>query len=120
MILANPPLREELAVASAHGISHSHFLGGPRRWSDLDRAKAVAMTRIDRATHADCGTRLDEHGPDWRSDPKFTVKASTCPGCVLIEQAREALPESAKGTMLRLIPIAEFDPDDPDDLLGGG
>lgn len=118
MILANPPLREELAVAFKLGIPHSHFLGGPPRWSDLDRAKALAHDRLERATCSGCGTRMEEHGPDWKADPQFTVKAEICPGCREIARGQEAAEGSEKGVRLSLIPLAEYDPDD--DLLGAG
>lgn len=117
MILANPPLREELAVAFKLGIPHSQFLGGDGVWSDLDRAKALAHARIERATCTGCGTRMDEHGEDWQTDPQFTAKAEICPGCRELARAQDAAPEHEKGLRLGLIPLAEYDPDD--DLLGG-
>lgn len=52
-----------MAVCAAYGISHSHFLGGPARWTSDDRDKALWWEIHRRDTCPDCGTRAEEWDP---------------------------------------------------------
>ncbi|MFG2956362.1 hypothetical protein ACGF5O_21895 [Streptomyces sp. NPDC048291] len=95
---ADPQLRAELELCEQYGIPHSRFLGGDGRWSDLDRAKALAWQQWQRAVCPDCRTRLDEwdqavggHRHAYVTD---TVR---CPGCELIAQERDQVPEGRAG-----------------------
>lgn len=54
---ADPQLRAELALCETYRISHSQFCGGPARWTELDRSKALTF-RAWKAEHEcpDCGS----------------------------------------------------------------
>ena len=63
--------------------------------------RALEWQRRKREVCAGCGTRRAE----WASDPfAFVATMDACPGCELIEQAREQVPEQAQGVKLYLIP----------------
>jgi hypothetical protein len=98
-------LRRELAVCETYQISHSHYMGGPARWTDLDRAKAEAYAEWRLGTCCRCGTRAE----DW--DPKqgghrhaYIADVDVCRGCELLDELREQLPKDVKGADVVLIP----------------
>lgn len=65
-----------------HGIPHSHFLGGPRVWTEEDQQKALWWMVRERQRCSGCGT----HPDDWNEDlggrrDAFVAEERTCPGC---------------------------------------
>ena len=96
-------LRAELELCAAYGIPHSQFLGGDGRWSELDRAKALAWAEWQRAVCPECHTRLEEWDRDRHAYVTDTLR---CPGCELIEQERDHVPtdRSGYGVKIQLLP----------------
>lgn len=86
-------------------IPHSHFLGGPHRWTPLDREKAQAYRRWKAEECAGCGTREADWDPALGGD-RFAYVGHTlrCPGCEIKEMERENIPEGTKGIKIGLIP----------------
>jgi hypothetical protein len=87
----------ELSVCAEFKISHSHFLGGPNRWTDDDREKAIWWLRRQREACGECGTRPDE----W--DEKvgghrhaYVAKYEHCRGCEVKQAADKALENDRK------------------------
>ncbi|WP_407286423.1 hypothetical protein [Streptomyces sp. BP-8] len=106
-------LRAELELCAAYGIPHSQFLGGDGRWSELDRAKALAWAEWQRAVCPECHTRLEEWDRQRGGDPHAYVTSTLrCPGCELIEQERDHVPtdRSGYGVKIQLLP-RELHPD---------
>lgn len=101
---ADPDLRAELAICEKLGISHSHFLGGPARWTDLDRTKALDYARWKADVCDGCGTHEDWWDPEkGGSRFAFTPGGRRCPGCELLEQERAQIPKDAKGIHVHLV-----------------
>lgn len=75
------------------GIPHSHFLGGPLRWSDLDRAKALTFRALQAEACPNCGTRHAEWDPKEGGDRDAWVADITrpCEGCIRLAEAQEAI-----------------------------
>ena len=109
-----------------YGISHSHFLGGPLRWTEDDQDKSVAYERYLATACGHCGTHLE----DWEEDRfAFIGHQWRCPGCEVLAQERENVDDDEKGVQVGLVPrrvseamdeaerLAEKDrkTDDPDD-----
>ena len=84
------------------GIPHSHFLGGPNRWTDLDQDKALAWQRAQRELCGTCKTRDAE----WQKDPDaFIGDIKICPGCERLEQEQDNARNLArKGMKIGLVP----------------
>ncbi|HET7386845.1 MAG TPA: hypothetical protein VFJ19_09320 [Nocardioidaceae bacterium] len=87
-------LAEEMAYCGPRGIPHSHFLGGPAVWTDLDRDKALAWAALDRRTCRECGTRPEEWNPEQGGQVRPVDYAVViCPGCEAkqrtVRQARD-------------------------------
>jgi hypothetical protein len=75
-------LRADLRLCDRWGIPHSHFLGGPNEWSDLDRAKAHAYADYMLTVCPQCGTRPDEWDPEQGGDrAAYVADFHVCPGC---------------------------------------
>ncbi|MGI5401943.1 hypothetical protein ACQEVG_21365 [Streptomyces sp. CA-135486] len=92
--MADPRLRSELAMCEQYGIPHSQFLGGDGHWSELDRAKALAWQEWQRSVCPDCRTRMGE----WQHDKHaYVTDTVRCPGCELIAQERDRVPEGRAG-----------------------
>ena len=115
---ADGPLREELALCRQFGISHSHFTGGKRRWTDVDRAKALAYERYLTERCKDCGTARD----DWFDDdgymleePVWEAAIKVCDGCIAVARARAAIPEGATGAYVTMLPLGTSEVLTPDD-----
>lgn len=68
------------------GVSHSAFLGGPPRWTEADREKALAYARYQRSVCSSCGTREQDWNPvlGGREDA-YEVTVWRCPGCERLE-----------------------------------
>jgi hypothetical protein len=103
LIRDDAQLAEQLAYVVPLGIPHSHFLGGPNHWTDLDQDKALAWNREQRKQCATCKTRKDE----WESDPdRYVGNIERCPGCERLEQEQENVQQmkGAKGLKIGLVP----------------
>jgi hypothetical protein len=85
-------------------ISHSHFLGGPPEWTQLDRDKAIWKNIRTKEKCSNCGTREAEWDPLQGGDRQaYTVRAYRCRGCEVKAMYPEALLESlGKGVYLYL------------------
>ncbi|MFE5117759.1 hypothetical protein [Streptomyces sp. NPDC056669] len=100
-------LRAELELCEKFRIPHSQFLGGDGRWSDLDRAKALAWADWQRSVCPECRTRLEEWDRTRGGDPHaYVTDTLRCPGCELIEQERDHVPQdrSGYGVKIQLLP----------------
>jgi hypothetical protein len=97
-------------------------MGGPARWDDSDRAKAVAFERYLNSRCKSCGTTHD----DWHDDddypleePYFESTWKICDGCVAVEKARGAIPEGTAGAYVTMVPLGTstvLEPDDEDEV----
>lgn len=84
------------------GIPHSHFLGGPLVWTDLDQDKALAWNREQRKLCPGCRTKKSE----WdRDKDAYVGNTEVCPGCDRLEQEQENVRESkVRGVKVGLVP----------------
>ncbi|MFE3636102.1 TFIIB-type zinc ribbon-containing protein [Streptomyces sp. NPDC059168] len=106
-------LRAELELCEKFRIPHSQFLGGDGRWSDLDRAKALAWAEWQRSVCPECHTRLEEWDHKRGGDPHaYVTDTLRCPGCELIEQERDHVPQdrSGYGVKIQLLPRDQYKP----------
>jgi hypothetical protein len=106
-------LRAELELCEKFRIPHSQFLGGDGRWSDLDRAKALAWAEWQRSVCPECHTRLEEWDRRRGGDPHaYVTDTLRCPGCELIEQERDHVPQdrSGYGVKIQLLPREQYQP----------
>jgi hypothetical protein len=108
---ADEQLTGELRLAHHYRISHSQFLGGPARWTDVDRAKAAAYDEWHQKFCGSCGVDPDWFDPE-KGGHRFAMIAEVerCPGCELKEQLREQLPKEWKGVHIKLVPNPELFP----------
>jgi hypothetical protein len=95
-----------MAYCGPRGLAHSQFLGGPARWTDEDREKALAWAELDRQTCNRCGTRDEEWDPARGGHRRaYTFEPDICPGCEPRERAEEQLNgpdwQSQRGRRLR-------------------
>ena len=100
-------LRTELELCDRWGIPHSQFLGGDGSWTELDRAKALAWHQWQRVVCGECRTRLAEWDPQQGGDRHAYIPDTIrCPGCELIEQERDQVPNdrSGYGVKIQLLP----------------
>ncbi|WLW55255.1 hypothetical protein [Streptomyces sp. YU58] len=105
-------LRAELELCDRYGIPHSQFLGGDDRWSGLDRAKALAWAEWQRSVCPECRTRLEEWDRTRGGDPHaYVTDTLRCPGCELIEQERDHVPQdrSGYGVKIQLLPREQYE-----------
>lgn len=106
---ADSALRRELALCERLGISHSHFLGGPDRWTDLDRVNALEHASWKQECCSHCGTHPDWWDPEKGGHPNALVADSwRCPGCEILAQLDEQIPSNAKGVHTYLAPNREL------------
>ncbi|MGW0991993.1 hypothetical protein ACWD5V_01470 [Streptomyces sp. NPDC002523] len=106
-------LRAELELCERFQIPHSQLLGGDGRWSDLDRAKALAWADWQRSVCPECRTRLQEWDRARGGDPHaYVTDTLRCPGCELIEQERDHVPQdrSGYGVKIQLLPREQYEP----------
>lgn len=89
------------------GTPHSFFLGGPHRWTQADRDKALAWQERQRQIHPPCGT----HPHDWDeshggSRDAWEFEVAICPGCARREKAIEEMNapanKAARGKYIRI------------------
>lgn len=102
-------MRRELGACERLGISHSHYLGGPPRWTHEDRAKVEAYEDWKANLCPSCNTHAD-----WWDPAKgghrfaFVTDSYRCPGCELKEQERDQIPDKTKGVHVFLTPNPEL------------
>lgn len=78
-------------MCESYRIPHSHFLGGPNTWSQLDRDKALWHASWKAGVCSGCGTHPDEWDPDkGGSRAAYEAVKIRCAGCAATEQLREA------------------------------
>lgn len=93
-LAADGQLAMEMAVCAAYKISHSHFLGGPRLWTQDDRDKAIAWQIRQAETCRSCGTHpaeWDERKGGHRHAYEAVIRI--CPGCEVRERTEVELQE---------------------------
>lgn len=117
MIEVDPALEADLAYCAPLGIPLSAFQGrlAPRpgidlEWTDQDRTLALAWSQRRDTSCGGCGTRPQE----WDGDRNaYTWVSRLCPGCQVLEQGREQVPEHARSYVhLGLLPPAMVPDDD--------
>lgn len=103
-------MEADLSYCVPRGIPLSSFQGRPAlrpgvdpEWTQQDRELVHAYLRRQADTCPDCGTRPAE----WAAD-KYAYIATRryCPGCDLVSQERDQIPEQAKGVHAGLVPRA--------------
>lgn len=88
-----------MAVCAAYQIPHSHFLGGPLRWSAADREKAIWWHLREQERCGSCGTRK----PEWEGNPRaYAAKKVRCRGCEIKESAEKSINEKRDGKGIRV------------------
>lgn len=71
-----------MRVCSDYKLSHSHFLGGPPEWTQLDRDKAIWWQVRQKETCPNCNTREVEWDPLRGGDRQaYGVRTYRCRGC---------------------------------------
>lgn len=112
----DPTLRLEMDYCGPAGIPHSHYLGGPPVFTDVDRQLALAWTIRRRATCGSCHTREDQ----WRRDREaFTPTEVACTGCTEKRMAEAQLSEREKDEGVQIVLVPKDLTDDEPDPLGG-
>jgi hypothetical protein len=107
IIAADPQIRRELALCHEWGKPLSQFL----RWSEQDRAWALAYAAYRDSTCPGCGTRAEEWEPDAGGDRHaYAADVHVCPGCQvrgdLERELRDAEIETS-GQYVALVPRRE-------------
>lgn len=99
-VATDAELRVELGLCDRWGIPHSHFLGGPLEWSELDRAKALAYVAYESTRCPDCRVREQEWNPDLGGNRDAYIGDSRrCETCRRAEDESEnihTLPEAER------------------------
>lgn len=99
-------------MCEVYRIPHSHYLGGPLRWTPLDRAKAEAYVQWRAETCDGCGTRREEWDPKrGGSRVAYIAMSDRCPGCEIKAQEWDHIHESpgkAHGVRVGLVPNPEI------------
>lgn len=98
----DPSFRTEVGYCFDHGIPHSHYLGGPLKWSAEDRDKNVAYLIEKSLICSLCGTGA------WEWEENFYAYApivTSCQGCEIKDASKdEAMSASSS---IALVPAAE-------------
>ncbi|MET8585739.1 hypothetical protein ABZX39_33450 [Streptomyces collinus] len=110
-LIRDERLRRELELCREFRIPHSQFLGlGDGRWTERDRAKALALEEYQRTVCPQCGTRYDDwdHGGENEEDAYVAV-LQRCVGCQVIADKQAELgdqDESTHGMKVALVPAS--------------
>lgn len=84
-----------MAVCAQYRISHSHFLGGPARWTPPDRDKAIWWYLHEQERCGECGTRRSEWDEQQGGDrDAYRAVKLRCRGCELVQQAQKSIKDS--------------------------
>jgi hypothetical protein len=106
-----------MAICGPAVMPHSHFLGGPLVWTDLDREKQRAWYRREQETHS-CGVHPDVWDPERGGDPQgLRMGSRLCGACEIAETTAPAYEKKRVAGEYR---IWEFGPppehaEDPND-----
>ena len=80
-----------MAVCADYKISHSHFLGGPNRWTPADRDKAIWWYVREKERWGSGGTRK----ADWDADRlAYSPKKVRCRGCEVKTTAEKSISQA--------------------------
>lgn len=91
-----------MAFCNSHGIPHSVFL----EWDPDDQDKALGFEKEQSKACSGCGTRKEE----WDLDRfAFVADSWTCPGCEVLAQARDDIPEGRQGVKVFLVERRDFE-----------
>lgn len=109
-LIRDERLRRELELCDRWGIPHSQFRGiGDGRWTERDRAKAIAYLDYQKSVCPQCGTRHEDwdHGGDDQED-RYVAVLQKCVGCQAIadKQAELGDGESTHGMKVALVPAS--------------
>jgi hypothetical protein len=81
-----------MAVCAEYRVPHGYFLGGPFRWTQLDRDKAIWWHVRQKQTCSQCGTREEEWDPELGGDRQaYGAEYRRCRGCEVKAMAEDAL-----------------------------
>lgn len=76
-------------------------------WDEDDQDKALAYMREQATVCTGCGTRQ----ADWDLDRfAFVAQAHQCPGCEVLAQEQDNVPDKARGVRVFLVPRALAEP----------
>lgn len=92
-----------MAVCAEYGIPHSHFLGGPLRWTPGDREKAIWWHVHEQERCGSCGTRRSEWDDKQGGNrDAYAAKKVRCRGCEVKEVGEKSLNEKRDGKGVRI------------------
>jgi hypothetical protein len=106
-----------MALCLQYQIPYSHFKGGPNKWTDDDRAKAVAYSEYLKSLCPNCKTDTedfrDEDGKPL-DEPMWYAVIRHCPGCEDLGTVRKEIPEKMKdrGFYATWVASDDWSPDD--------
>jgi hypothetical protein len=79
-----------MAICGPAAIPHSFFLGGPWRWTDLDRAKQREWHKREQERCAGCGVHPELVDVERGGDPNALELSSTlCVTCEQLDRQRD-------------------------------
>lgn len=110
-LIRDERLRRELELCEEYRIPHSQFLGvGDGRWTERDRAKALAYRDYQRTVCPQCGTRHDDwdHGGEGEED-RYVAVLQKCVGCEVIADKQAEIGsdgEPPHGMKVSLVPAS--------------
>lgn len=91
-----------MAVCVGYHIPHSHFLGGPHEWTQLDRDKAIWWHARQAGTCQQCGTRPEEwNEADGGHMHAYVGTVAFCRGCEVRAQQQEEFDRAGKNAYRR-------------------
>jgi hypothetical protein len=83
-------------------------MGGKNRWTEVDRALALAYERHVGEKCKNCGTTRD----DWfdedgypLEEPVFEIAVKQCEGCLIMHRGSEAIKDAPPGTYATWAPF---------------
>lgn len=90
-----------MTVCERYQISHSHFLGGPRVWTQSDRDKATWFRLHQAQVCTACGTHPDDWDPEQGGHPQaYVADVERCQGCAVLEEKQHQM-ENKKDKLRR-------------------
>lgn len=87
-----------MAVCAQYRIPHSHFHGGPPRWTSADRDKAIWWYLREQERCGECGTRRSEWDEKLGGDrDAYKAVVVRCRGCEVTQQTQGTINEKQDG-----------------------